>query len=122
MSTSRSPPVTEVMEDEMRTWPTVDNGIKQGPVPLNNGSFLDGATTANPRVGSDIWAGEDQAAEFVKWTVEAADKDGRLRGILDAVRSHRIKDDFTNRWTYEEGNNHDGQFIRGGTPRVLQGP
>jgi hypothetical protein len=72
------PPVTEVMEDEMRTWPTVDNGIEPGPVPLDDGSFFEGATTANPRVGSDIWAGEQQAAEFVESTMEAADKDGRL--------------------------------------------
>lgn len=94
------PPVTEVMQDEMRSWPTVDNGIEPAPVPLNNGEFLEGATTANPGVGSDIWAGEDQAAEFVNATVEAADTDARLRGILDAVRSHRIQDDFTDRWTY----------------------
>jgi hypothetical protein len=32
--------------------------------------------------------------------VEAADQTGRLRGILDAVRSHRIVDDFSSRWSY----------------------
>ncbi|MGH3969192.1 MAG: sigma-70 family RNA polymerase sigma factor, partial [Mycobacterium sp.] len=95
------PPVTEVMENEMRSWPTVDNGIDPGqPIPLIDGSFLEGAKAANPRKGSDIWTGEDQAAEFVQRTVEAADKDGQLRGILDAVRSHRVEDDFSPRWTY----------------------
>jgi hypothetical protein len=95
------PPVTEVMEDEMRTWPTVDNGIESGqPIPLVDGSFLEGATAGNPRKGSDIWTGEDAAAEFVERTVAAADHDGRLRGILDAVRAHRAEDDFSDRWTY----------------------
>jgi hypothetical protein len=32
--------------------------------------------------------------------VEAADQTGRLRGILDAVRSHRIEDDFSSHWSY----------------------
>jgi hypothetical protein len=94
-------PVTEVMEDEMRTWATVDNGIDSGqPIPLSDGSFLEGATVGNPRKGSDIWTGEDEAAEFVERIVGAADHDGRLRGILDAVRAHRVEDDFSDRWTY----------------------
>lgn len=94
------PPVTEVMETEMRTWPEVDKGIKPQPVTLDDGSVLPGTTTANPRTGGDIWTGEDLAAEFVRDTVEAADGTGRLRGILDAVRSHRVEDDFSPHWTY----------------------
>jgi hypothetical protein len=31
------PPVTEVMEAEMRTWPEVDNGVAPQPAPLNDG-------------------------------------------------------------------------------------
>lgn len=29
-----------------------------------------------------------------------ADADGRLRGILDAVRSNRVEDYFSDRWSY----------------------
>lgn len=32
--------------------------------------------------------------------MESADQTGRLRGILDAVRSHRIEDDFSSHWSY----------------------
>lgn len=32
--------------------------------------------------------------------MEQADTDGRLRGILDAVRSHRVEDDFSDHWSY----------------------
>lgn len=94
------PPVTEVMETEMRTWPEVDKGIEPQAVTLDDGSVLPGTTTANPRMGGDIWTGEDLAAEFVRDTVDAADGAGRLRGILDAVRSHRVEDDFSSHWTY----------------------
>jgi len=55
---------------------------------------------ANPRTGTDVWRGEAEAAEALEWTVEEADADGQLRGILDAVRSHRIKDDFSEHWSY----------------------
>lgn len=94
------PPVTEVMEAEMRSWPEVDNEVEPQPVPLDDGSVLDGATAVNPRVGGDIWTGEDAAAEIVRNTVEAADHTGQLRAVLDAVRSHRVEDDFSDHWTF----------------------
>ena len=33
--------------------------------------------------------------------VQFADERGDLRGILDAIRSHRIEDDFSKRWSFE---------------------
>lgn len=94
------PPLTAVIESELRTWPEVDNGIEHQPVQLNDGTVLAGTTATNPRVGGDIWTGEKAAAEFVRATVETADTTGRLRAILDAVRSHRVEDDFSSHWTY----------------------
>ncbi|WP_194835939.1 sigma-70 family RNA polymerase sigma factor [Nocardia sp. XZ_19_369] len=95
------PPVTEVIQQELRQWNTIDNGGSEGPVSLDDGSFLEGATAAHPRAGGSLWWGEDEAACFVSRTVEQADPDGRLRGILDAVRSNRVEDDFSDRWTFE---------------------
>ena len=94
------PPVTEVIQEVLRGLPEVDHGITERPPPMTDGSVLKGAVTANPRVGSDLWAGEEEAAQVVAWTVEKADADGRLRGILDAVRSNRVEDDFSQRWSY----------------------
>jgi len=51
-------------------------------------------------MGTDLWRGEDEAAEFLQATVDAADADGRLRGILDAVRSNRVEDDFSGHWSH----------------------
>lgn len=67
---------------------------------LQDGTVLEGAVTANPRVGSDLWRGEAEAAETVQWTVDAADTDGRLRGIIEAVRTNRVEDDFSDRWSH----------------------
>jgi hypothetical protein len=94
------PPVTAVIEEVLRDLPVVDKGIVEGLVTLQDGSTLVGAVRANPRMGSDLWRGEYEAGEIVDWTVEAADATGRLRAILDAVRSHRAEDDFSDRWTY----------------------
>jgi hypothetical protein len=52
------------------------------------------------RMGGDLWRGQDQAADFVALTVQQADATGRLRGILEAVRSNRVADDFSARWSH----------------------
>ncbi len=93
------PPVTEIIQEFLRELPTVDNGIEEVTPRLVDGSVLDGAVTANPRIGSDLWRGEAEAAETVGWTVDAADADGRLRGIIEAVRTNRVEDDFSDRWS-----------------------
>jgi len=93
------PPVTDVTQEILRTFPEVDKGKNVGPVTLVDGSLLDGAVTGNPRRGGPIWMGEEEAADVVVETIEAADATGRLRDILDAVRSHRIADDFSAKWS-----------------------
>lgn len=93
------PPVTDVIQETLRTFPEVDKGKAVGPVTLVDGSVLEGAVTGNPRMGGPVWMGEDDAAEVVAETVEAADSTGRLRDILDAVRSHRVADDFSAQWS-----------------------
>ena len=94
------PPVTAVIQDLLREFPEIDNGKPVGPVTLLDGSVLPGAVTGNVRKGGTVWAGVEDAAQMVADTVEAADATGRLRGILDAVRSHRVADDFSASWSY----------------------
>lgn len=93
------PPVTAVIQDILRGLPEVDKGKKSGPVTLIDGSVLPGATTGNPRMGGDVWRGEAEAAETLAWTVEEADASGHLREILEAVRSNRVQEDFSARWS-----------------------
>lgn len=53
-----------------------------------------------PLFGGSIWCGEAEAWQATKELVEIADRDGQLRGIIDAVKANRIEDDFSNLWSY----------------------
>lgn len=94
------PAVTATIQERLRDFPEIDKGKTPGPVTLEDGSVLAGAVAGNPRMRGQVWFGEDDARDAVVETVEAADRTGRLRGILDAVRSHRVEDDFSSHWSY----------------------
>ena len=94
------PPVTAVMEEILRGFPVVGEHDTGQPVPLVDGSILDGAVTISPRAGGTLWYGESWAAEVIEEVVGAADSHRRLRAILEAVRSNRVEDDFSDRWSY----------------------
>lgn len=94
------PPVTAVIQDTLSTFPTVaGEGELPDEIELVDGTVLVGATPGWPRQGGDVWRGEDDAVEIIASTVEQADDTGNLRGILDAVRSHRVQDDFSDHWS-----------------------
>ncbi|KGN41873.1 hypothetical protein [Knoellia aerolata] len=95
------PPATEVIQARLRELPQ-GGGHKpmDEPAVLTDGTVLEGARMTHPRMGSNIWVGEEDAAQATKEIVDAADSTGNLRGILDAVRSHRVEDDFSHHWTY----------------------
>lgn len=48
------PPVTSVIQQTLGEFPEVDRGTKRGPVPLEDGSVLEGAVTGNPRMGGPV--------------------------------------------------------------------
>ena len=94
------PPVTAVIQNIHRELPAVSNGAEKIHPRLTDGTVFNSAVVANPRVSADLWRGEAEAAEALRWTVDKADADGELRGILDAVRSNRVEDDFSEHWSY----------------------
>ena len=59
-----------------------------------------GVTVEIPRIGASLWVGQDEAWEATRALVDLADERGKLRAILDAIRSHRVADDFSSRWSY----------------------
>lgn len=94
------PHVTAVIQEELGSFPVVPgDGELPADIQLIDGSVLPGGVPGWPRMGGDLWKGEEDAAEFVTATVEEADRAGRLRGILDAVRSNRVEDDFSDYWS-----------------------
>lgn len=98
------PAVTATIQNRLREFPEVDKGMDPAglgiPVTLEDGSVLPGAITGHPRMGGPVWMGEEDAGYAIEETVEHADATGRLRDIIDAVRSHRIEDDFSDHWSY----------------------
>jgi hypothetical protein len=53
-----------------------------------------------PLYGGPVWRGEEEAWAITKEILEKADSDGRLREIIDAVRCHRVEEDFSPHWSY----------------------
>ena len=58
-------------------------------------------TAERPLTGGFLWYGESEAWEATKEVVHAADRAGHLRAIIDALRSHRVQDDFSDVWSWE---------------------
>jgi len=53
-----------------------------------------------PRKGGTIWNGEEDAWIATREIVDRADARGQLRGLIDAIRSNRVEEDFSSRWSY----------------------
>jgi len=53
-----------------------------------------------PYTGGTIWMGEKDAEDVTREVVEVADFRGKLRDIVDAVRTNRVEDDFSDKWSY----------------------
>jgi hypothetical protein len=59
------------------------------------------ADVCRPCFGGDAWRGEEDAWVATQEVVDVADEHGRLRDLIDAIKSHRVQDDFSQRWSYE---------------------
>lgn len=54
-----------------------------------------------PRFGTEVWTGEAEASEVTRDLIELADQRVRLRAVMDAIRSNRVEEDFSKRWSAE---------------------
>lgn len=98
------PHITSVAEQRMRSFDFVEFDdekersellkIQQG-IPADEGVFVDRC-----RQGGYVWLGEDDAYDATKEMVGCADKNGNLRSLMDAIRSNRVEEDFSDRWSY----------------------
>ncbi len=91
----------EVLETRWRQLPEVapETSAEARSLRRRQASVPTGYRVAKPRFGGTVWMGEAEAAEVTAEIVAAADRNGRLSGILDAIRSHRVEEDFTAIWS-----------------------
>ncbi|MGO9120510.1 MAG: sigma-70 family RNA polymerase sigma factor [Desulfomonilaceae bacterium] len=58
-----------------------------------------GVEPVRPLTGGAVWQGEADAWEATTEMVEFADSRGKLRGIIDAIMSNRVEEDFSGIWS-----------------------
>lgn len=97
------PYIYQVAENRLKTFPRApfDNDKQFNKlIKINNALPNDVQRVNRPYKGGTVWRGEDDAWEATKEMVNIADSKGHLRDIIDAVKSNRIQDDFSKRWSY----------------------
>jgi hypothetical protein len=90
--------VEDLMRDFERCEP--DNDRQKMLLAKARKEGFDRVAIDRPRKGGTLWIGEKEAGDVTDLVVEAADRQGRLRQLIDAVRSNRISDDFSPIWSY----------------------
>jgi len=88
-------------EQRMREFPRseLDEQLKEKRERAQS-TLPDGITAEVPRMGGPIWTGEDEAWDATEELVSTADQNGKLRQIIDAVRSNRVEEDFSPCWSF----------------------
>lgn len=96
------PYATRVVEERLRDFPLVEiedsrfrKRLEKVRRSLDSDLDID-----SPRKGGTVWMGEDDAWDATREMIEMADSGGRLRGLLDAVRSNRVEEDFSPLWSH----------------------
>ncbi len=92
-----------VAENRLRSFPRVEfENSEQEEKLISIRKELPADIEVNrPLKGGDIWVGEEDAWKATKELLEVADRHGKLRAIIEAVKSNRIEDDFSKCWSYE---------------------
>lgn len=98
-------PVTEMIQDQLRSYgrpetiePEITAKIAKARADLEHDE--PGILVDRPLRGGDLWRGGDDAAAATAELVDRADRHGQLRGIIEAVRSTRVEEDFSSRWSF----------------------
>jgi len=91
-----------VLEDRMREFDRVEPETSKQRKLLARARRENDPDVAieRPRMGGTLWMGEDEASQVTEQIVNAADRNGQLRGLIDAIKSNRVVDDFSPRWSY----------------------
>jgi hypothetical protein len=93
------PAIVTVMEDILRELPvSAAADPEEGFAKTQDGLVV--GTYGPARMGGDIWRGEEETKEVIESVIARADASGKLRAIIDAIKSNRVEDDFSDRWSH----------------------
>lgn len=97
------PYVNMVIEDRLKQYPRVEVENQKQALVLEKArnNIPENISVYRPLMGGSIWEGEDEAWEVLNEVVERADSRGVLRSLIDDVKSNRVQEDFSNKWSYE---------------------
>lgn len=97
------PYINCVIENRLREFPRVEyESIEQKElIESIRSKAPDDISINRPLKGGHIWLGEDDAWTVAKEIIETADAKGNLRGIIHAIKSNRVEEDFSDRWSFE---------------------
>lgn len=96
------PSVNKAIEEKISSWgriPPEDNEQKLELIKYRNELPKDSELN-RPYYGGYLWYGESESKKFLKRIIEIADSEGQLRNIIDAVKSNRVEDDFSEKWSF----------------------
>lgn len=91
-----------VAEEGLRTFgrvPCEDDEQEKKLLKIKN-QMPNYAEAQRPLYGGPIWYGEEEAWDATKEIVKIGDRDGKLSEIIDAVRSNRVEEDFSELWSF----------------------
>lgn len=78
----------------------VENDRQRQAIEKAQAAAPPGVEVSRPLFGGYAWMGEEEAWGAAQELVETADRHGRLRALVDAIRSHRVEEDFSDRWSF----------------------
>lgn len=94
-------PITEVIHDWLPLFGRARADRAEARLIARQRADLEPGVLANrPMRGGTLWSGEELAREATAALVERADANGKLRGILEAIRQNRVEEDFSPRWSH----------------------
>jgi hypothetical protein len=98
------PHITTLIEKRLRANKRIDFNDAAHKKEIENvrKKALDNITIELPLKGCLLWEGEGEVKRILAELVEIADKNGNLRAIIDAVKSNRVIEDFSQKWSFEK--------------------
>lgn len=96
------PVITKAIEEKISSWGRIPSEGDEQELELikYRNEIPEDSESNRPYYGGYLWYGENESKEFLKRIIDVADCEGQLRNIIDAVKSNKVEDDFSDKWSF----------------------